>query len=1009
MSTKVTDIQARIGATTGQFESRMKSASASASVFERELAKVEGAQRQMAAVEAAAYREAKARDDARILSQQKLGKAFLASGAVIALGIGVAVKAAAEWQQAFAGLEKVLPSGTSSGVFGALDSQIRGLSKSIPVSAGDLVALAASASQLGVGTQQLVAFTRTAANLGQTTTLSAEDAATGLAKLGNVIDPGKFDKNIDRAGSALLALGNTGASTEQEILDMAQRIAGAGATVGMTEPQVLGLANALTSVGLDAEAGGTAVSRVLVDMAQAVNSGGTQLENFARVAGVSGQQFATQFKGNATGALTAFIQGLAQIQKRGGDTFGTLDKLNLSEIRVRDTLLRASTASDLLTASLTTGQQAWDKSTALTDAAGARYETAASKVLIARNNLQDTAITIGSQFLPALAGAADKTSALIQVFQDLPGPAKTSISVIGGVAGIALTLGGTALTVAPKIKTMLTTLEAAGPAGARAATGIRAAGSALAGPLGLALAVGTIALGAWVNKQAEAKQRVENLTQAIREDGNAIGDNTRKLAAQSLVQDGVLASARRLHLSQKDVLDAALGNTNAQNRLTTALQGTTRAQQQAYDVATGKISARGSNQQIQDIKTVTDAIGDQSSALRDAVQASQDEASALGETTSASGAASSAMGGVAREALDVKGQAKLAADALKDFDDALHKIYDTELGLEASQDAFIKSLKDAEQAAADAKAVKPGKVSAEGRKAATEAGKAAKERALAAGETTKQAVAAGKAAREAYLAQSKGAGTRQDPVEAQLAIRAAMRQVVQSGLDIIKTLADQGASTDTLTAKAKELAKQVEAEGIKIGLTKDQAKHYAEALLEVPTVVTTAVNTPGLTQAIAQLDGLVSRIAIVNGKPVAVHVGVDSSNEREDRRAVSQFPSQPRTKKFALGGIENHAAQYGAGGRIWAEPETGGEAYIPLAASKRARSVGLLGDVAARFGMHLARGTVSTVHVVRIPVQETHTTTHPVNNHIGQVVTKDADSFTDWSRQSGAFGASGVT
>lgn len=1008
MGTKVTDIQVRIGASVGGFDSSMKSAAASAKIFEKELANVEAAQRKMAGVEAAAYREAKARDDARIMSQQKVGRAFLASGAAISLGIGLAVKAAADWQQEFAGLEKVLPSGTSSGVFGALDSQIRGLSKSIPVSAEELVGLAAASSQLGVSTSHLVAFTRTAANLGQTTTLSAEDAATGLAKLGNVIDPGKFDANIDRAGSALLALGNTGASTEQQILDMAQRIAGAGATVGMTEPEVLGLANALTSVGLDAEAGGTAVSRVLVNMAQAVNSGGTQLENFARVAGESGQQFATQFKGNAVGALTAFIQGLAQIQKRGGDTFGTLDKLNLSEIRVRDTLLRASTASDLLTTSLQTGQAAWDKSTALTDAAGARYETAASKILIARNNLQDTAITIGSQFLPALAGAADKTSALIKVFEDLPGPAKTSLTVLGGIAGVALTLGGTALTLVPKLKAMLTTLEETGPAGVRAATGIRAAGSAMAGPLGLALAIGTVALGAWINKQAEAKQRVENLTQAIREDGNAIGDNTRKLAAQSLVQDGVLASARRLHLSQKDVLDAALGNADAQSRLTAALQGTTRAQQQAYDVATGKISARGSNQQIQDIKTVTDAIGDQSSALRDAVQASQDEASALGDTASASGAASSAMGGVAREALDVKGQAKLAADALKDFDDALHKIYDTELGLEASQDAFIKSLKDAEQAAADAKAVKPGKVSAEDRKAATEAGKAAKERALAMGETTKQAVAAGKAARDAYLAQSKGAGTRQDPVEAQLAIRAAMRQVVQSGLDIIKTLADQGASTETLTAKAKELARQVEAEGIKIGLTKDQAKHYAAALLEVPTVVTTAVNTPGLTQAIAQLDGLGARIALVNGKQVAVHVGVDSANEREDRRAVSQLPATRSPKKFALGGIEDHQAQYGAGGRFWGEPETGGEAYIPLAASKRGRSVALLGDVAARFGMSVSRGSGSTVHVVRIPVQEHHTVTHPTHVQVGQVVTQDASSFTDWSKQQAGFGPGGV-
>ena len=41
--------------------------------------------------------------------------------------------------------------------------------------------------------------------------------------------------------------------------------------------------------------------------------------------------------------------------------------------------------------------------------------------------------------------------------------------------------------------------------------------------------------------------------------------------------------------------------------------------------------------------------------------------------------------------------------------------------------------------------------------------------------------------------------------------------------------------------------------------------------------------------------------------------------------------------------------------RVWAEPETGGEAYIPLASSKRARSTAILDDVASQFGYDLVR------------------------------------------------------
>lgn len=56
-------------------------------------------------------------------------------------------------------------------------------------------------------------------------------------------------------------------------------------------------------------------------------------------------------------------------------------------------------------------------------------------------------------------------------------------------------------------------------------------------------------------------------------------------------------------------------------------------------------------------------------------------------------------------------------------------------------------------------------------------------------------------------------------------------------------------------------------------------------------------------------------------------------------------------------GSEDHRAQIARGGsmRLWAEPETGGEAYIPLAASKRSRSTAILGAVAQKFGYNLSK------------------------------------------------------
>ena len=61
----------------------------------------------------------------------------------------------------------------------------------------------------------------------------------------------------------------------------------------------------------------------------------------------------------------------------------------------------------------------------------------------------------------------------------------------------------------------------------------------------------------------------------------------------------------------------------------------------------------------------------------------------------------------------------------------------------------------------------------------------------------------------------------------------------------------------------------------------------------------------------------------------------------------------------ANGGVENHVAQIAQGGayRVWAESETGGEAYIPLAAAKRQRSLAILDEVAARFGYVISKSS----------------------------------------------------
>ena len=105
----------------------------------------------------------------------------------------------------------------------------------------------------------------------------------------------------------------------------------------------------------------------------ATQKGGEQLEQFASVAGMSADEFKKAFEKDAASAIISFIKGLDNINKNGGSAIKTLDDIGLSDIRMRDALLRASGASDVFTKALSIGTKAWSENTALTHEAEERY------------------------------------------------------------------------------------------------------------------------------------------------------------------------------------------------------------------------------------------------------------------------------------------------------------------------------------------------------------------------------------------------------------------------------------------------------------------------------------------------------------------------------------------------------------------------------------------------------------------------------------------------------------
>lgn len=379
------------------------------------------------------------------------GAALLGFGAAGVTGLGLAGKAAMDWESAWAGVTKTV-SGTPAQM-NELESSLRGLAKTLPATHEEIAGVAEAAGQLGVKREDVVGFTKSMVDLGETTNLSADEAATSIAQISNVMGTMARDGSVgvERFGATLVALGNAGASTEAEILEMAKRIAGAGKLVGASESDVLALANAMASLGIEAQLGGGVISRVMQRMYEDVMDGGDGLTNLARVAGVSSKEFAAAFESDPVRAVDMLVKGLGRVKAEGGNVVQTMTDLGIKGTEETGVMLRLAGAGDILTDSLKLGDSAWQSNSALAEEAAKRYETTESKVKVAWNNIKEAAIDAGAVLLPIISGAAEGAAGLANAFSGLSEPVKGALTTLGGVVTVAALGAGAFLTLTPKI------------------------------------------------------------------------------------------------------------------------------------------------------------------------------------------------------------------------------------------------------------------------------------------------------------------------------------------------------------------------------------------------------------------------------------------------------------------------------------------------------------------------------------------------------------------------------
>lgn len=400
---------------------------------------------------------------------KSLGMTLSATVTPAMMGLGyAAVSSANDIDSAYRDMRKTV-NGTEQD-FEDLRQSAIDFSTTNVTSADQILSIQAIGGELGVATEDLKTFAETVSNLDIATNLDAETAAQTLGQLGNILGDLTSDK-FPNFADALVRLGNNGASTEDQIANVATRIGSMASIAKFTTPEILAWSSTIASTGQGAESAGTSISRTISDIETAVANGGDSLNAFAEIAGMSAEQFASAWESTPSDVLKAFIEGLANLDESGGSAITTLDNLGITSVRQVQSIQGLMQMIEGLDDNLKMSEDAWNgvsdqwgKAGDAASEADAKAEGFSGTLSKLKNIAENAGYSLGNAMLPFLQDVTEAAQKAYESFDGLNDDTKQLIVAGAGLAtalgpglSIVSTLGTSFDTLKDKVKSATTT------------------------------------------------------------------------------------------------------------------------------------------------------------------------------------------------------------------------------------------------------------------------------------------------------------------------------------------------------------------------------------------------------------------------------------------------------------------------------------------------------------------------------------------------------------------------
>lgn len=447
--------------------------------------------------------------------------------------------------------------------------------------------------------------------------------------------------------------------------------------------------------------------------------------------------------------------------------------------------------------------------------------------------IDDLKTQIGTALIPVMFQATKTVAATSDAFGEMPQALQIGAVALAG-------LGTAAVVVVPKLvefKKALDTIAASSAAQSamgRFSAGLSGTAGLLMGPWGLALAGAAAGITVFAVKHQQAKQRVEEMTEAIKADSGALGENVRARAQNTLATNGALESAQRLGLNLADVTDAAAGNKDALGRVTEALDRLKASQSGVGNPFTGQ------SRMASDANTVRDAIG----GVNNETKQAQDRFKML---EAASGGAAAKQRAMATEAANARDAIAGAKNEAKRYRDSLQQLIDkftilNSGGLDAAraQDALAEAFDSAKDSA--------------------------------------------RSTRNAFDSNTKAGRTNRGAI-ADLA--QAINDKVTADFKAKSSTGDVAGATRAAARDTEKYRKRLEDEAVAAGASREQARKYVAQLLRTPKQIQTDMKAVG--NAHQKLDELKAKLKDLDEQRILVDLkvrgsGLDQNVARKNRR-----------------------------------------------------------------------------------------------------------------------------